>query len=217
MSCCCPHSRSAGRLFSFFARRYRQRFNRRGFEPSQQQLLDGLQQAGFADASLLEIGSGVGHLHLTLLERGAASATGIDLAPSMIEEAQRWAEERGLAERTRYQVADFMDMDDIEAADITILDKVICCYPDAEGLTGRSLANTRRLWAVTYPRRTWYTRLGEKLGAALMWLLRSDFRPYVHDPVHIEAWAGQAGFDKSFEKQTFIWLTQIYSHNGEKT
>lgn len=217
MSCCCPHSRSASRFFSFFARSYRRRFSRQGFEPSQQQLLEGLEQAGYQDASLLEIGSGVGHLHLSLLEQGAATATGIDLAPAMIEEARRWASERGLGERASYQVADFMDMDEPASADITILDKVICCYPDAEGLSRRSLAHTHRTWAVTYPRRIWYTRLGEKVGRLLMWLLRSDFRPYVHDPARIEAWAAQAGFKKVFEKQTFIWLSQIYCREGEKT
>lgn len=105
MTCCCPHSRSGGRVFSFFARHYRKRFSKKGFEPSQQQLMAGLQLVGFADASVLEIGSGVGHLHLTLLEQGAKSATGIDLAPKMIEEAENWSKQRGLADRVQYYQA----------------------------------------------------------------------------------------------------------------
>jgi len=85
-------------LFSFFARRYRKRFTRKGFEPSQKQLLAGLRQAGYGGKMVLEIGSGVGHLHQTLLEQGAQSAVGIDLASSMVEEAEAWAVERGLSE-----------------------------------------------------------------------------------------------------------------------
>ena len=84
MSCCCPEAKSASRFFSFFARRYRKRYAKKGFEESQKQLVEGLTQAGISDSSLLEIGSGVGYLHQTLLEQGATSATGVDLAPKMI-------------------------------------------------------------------------------------------------------------------------------------
>ncbi len=216
MACCCPHSQSAGRVFSLFARRYRRRFERRGFERSQQQLLEGLRRAGFAGASVLEIGSGVGHLHQSLLERGAASATGIDLAPQMIAEARRWAGERGLAGRTRYVEGDFMQLaGELDAAEVTVLDKVVCCYPDADGLVHASLAKTRRVYALSYPRDRWYVRLGVALGAWALRLLRSDFRPYVHNPAQVQAWIAAAGFDKCFEARTPIWLTQVFVRSGE--
>lgn len=211
MSCCCPHAQSAGRLFSLFARAYRRRFERRGFEPSQRQLLEGLAQAGYQGAQVLEVGSGVGHLHQTLLERGAATALGIDLAPRMVEEAERWARERGLGGRTRYEVGDFMERAETYApADVTVLDKVVCCYPDAEGMVQRSLALTRRVYALTYPRDRWYVRAGVALGALGLRLLRSAYRPYVHDPRAIEGRITQAGFRKRHEATTFIWLTQVY-------
>lgn len=209
--CCCPHSRAAGRIFSRFARRARRRFERRGLEPSQRQLLAGLERAGFAGASLLEVGSGVGHLHQTLLERGAGSALGIDLAPRMTEEARAWAAERGLAARTRYLTGDFMALaEDVEPADVTILDKVICCYPDADALVHASLARTRRVYALTYPRRRWFVRLGAALGAVCLRLIGSDFRAYVHDPERVEGWIGAEGFAKRFEAVTPVWLTQVY-------
>lgn len=211
MYCCCPHARSAGRLFSFFARRYRRRFERRGFERSQRQLIAGLSQAGFAGAQILEIGSGVGHLHQSLLERGAAGAVGIDLAPRMIEEARRWARDRDVADRVRYLEGDFMALaHEIEPADVTVLDKVVCCYPDAEGLVGRSLEKTRRVYALTYPRDRWYVRAAMAVGALFLWLLRSDFRPYVHSPARIEGWITDAGFTKRYEATTLVWLTQVY-------
>jgi SAM-dependent methyltransferase len=89
VTACCPHALAAGRLFSFFARRYRKRFARRGLEPSQRQLLAGLDAVGYAHASVLEIGCGVGHLHQTLLERGARDAIGVDLAPAMLRQTSR--------------------------------------------------------------------------------------------------------------------------------
>lgn len=211
MHCCCPHARSASRLFSFAARRYRRRFEKCGFEPSQRQLMEGLSKAGFAAARVLEIGSGVGHFHQTLLERGAGSAVGVDLAPRMIDEARRWAGERGLADRTRYVEGDFLLLaQSLEPADVTVLDKVVCCYPDADALVHRSLEKTARVYGLTYPRDRWYVRLGAGLGTALMKLVGSDFRPYVHDPARIENWVQEVGFRKCYEATTPIWLTQVY-------
>lgn len=211
MRCCCPHSNSASRVFSLFAHRYRKRFQRRGFEPSQRQLLTGLRQADYVDASVLEIGSGVGHLHQTMLEQGAARAVGIDLAPRMIEEARQWAQERGLSDRVQYLAGDFMEMDNqIDIADVTVLDKVVCCYPDADGLVHRSLAKTRRVYALTYPRDRRSVRAAVAVGAFGLRLLGSSFRPYVHDPVQVERWIAAAGFRKLYEDRTYIWLTQVF-------
>ena len=211
MSCCCPHSNSANRFFSFFAGRYRKRFEKKGFEPSQEQLLEGLQQAGYQDARILEIGSGVGHLHQTLLEQGANSAVGIDLASKMICEAQQWANDRGLTDRTSYIEGDFMEIaDSVENADVTVLDKVVCCYPDADGLVHESLARTNRVYALTYPRNRWYVRAVMGVTAWVMKIMRSDFRSYVHDPELIETWIRDAGFDKAYQNNNLVWLTQVY-------
>ena len=211
MSCCCPHAVSASRFFSFFARRYRKRFEKKGFEPSQHQLIAGLEQAVFDGMTVLEIGSGVGHLHQTLLEQGAAFAVGVDLAPNMLQEARQWAQQRNLSDRTRYIEGDFMTLDhDIEAADLTVLDKVVCCYPDADGLIHRSLAKTKRVYALTYPRDVWYVRFGMGVMAMMLKIVRSDFRPYVHDPNQIEQWITDSGFRKSYQQTTAMWLTQIY-------
>jgi SAM-dependent methyltransferase len=211
MNCCCPHSLSAGRFFSFFARRYRKRFEKKGFEPSQIQLLAGLKQAGYSGATVLEIGSGVGHLHQTLLEQGASSAVGIDLSSKMNDEARQWAKERKLDERTKYFDDDFMTVvDELDVADVTILDKVVCCYPDAEGLIKKSLEKTQRVFALTYPRYRWYVRFAMSFVVLLMFLCRTDFRPYVHDPVLIEQWIIDEGYSKKYEATSLIWLTQVF-------
>jgi SAM-dependent methyltransferase len=171
----------------------------------------GLEQVGYRQASVLDIGCGVGHLHQTLLERGASAAVGIDLAPKMLSEAKDWAEERGLGDRVHYVEGDFMSLDEpLDNADVCLLDKVVCCYPDAQGLVRKSLAKTKRVYGLTYPRDRWFIRLGGAAIACLLWLVRSGYRPYVHDPVQIERWICGAGFEKRFEDQTASWLTQVY-------
>lgn len=211
MNCCCPHSTAASRLFSRFARRYRKRYLKKGLEPSQQQLLDGLKLAGIDGAGILEIGSGVGYLHQHLLEQGAQKAVGVDLSEGMLEEARALAAHRGLASRTDYRAGDFMELaETLDTTDIVLLDKVVCCYPDAEGLVKRSLVKARRVYALTYPRDRWYVRLGSALGGVGMWLLRSDFRSYVHSPARIRTWIAQAGFRTLYANHTIIWQTEVY-------
>jgi 2-polyprenyl-3-methyl-5-hydroxy-6-metoxy-1,4-benzoquinol methylase len=199
-------------MFSFMARRFRKRYRKKGFTDTQKQMMEGLRREGFDGASLLEIGSGVGYLHQALLKDGATSATGIDLAPKMLIEARKSAAEEGLDNRTKYIEGDFVALaDDVGSADVTILDRVICCYPDADGLIHKSLAHTRRVIALTYPRQRLLTRFGSALTAVMMWVIRSDYRNYIHDPIQVQAWIEAAGFRKDYENQNTVWLTQVYA------
>jgi cyclopropane fatty-acyl-phospholipid synthase-like methyltransferase len=128
---CCAHANAAGRFFSFFARRYHKRYLKQGLEKTQQQLVAGLDQAGYDKATLLEIGSGVGYLHQHLLKHGADNAIGIDLSQKMLVEAQLLAKAQGLDHQVVYLHGDFLNLvSDIDNAEVTLLDKVVCCYPD---------------------------------------------------------------------------------------
>jgi 2-polyprenyl-3-methyl-5-hydroxy-6-metoxy-1,4-benzoquinol methylase len=208
---CCAHANAAGRFFSFFAKRYRKRFQKKGLEPCQHQLVKGLKRAGIKNAKLLEIGCGVGYLHQCLLEDGAAYALGIDLSEKMLSEAKQWAKDRNMEACTAYRLGDFLDIaDTVEKADITILDKVVCCYPDANGLLHTALDKTRNTIALTYPRNRWYIRFVMKLAGVFLWLLRCPFRSYVHDPKQIKQWITAQGFRKIYQNKTLIWLTQVY-------
>jgi 2-polyprenyl-3-methyl-5-hydroxy-6-metoxy-1,4-benzoquinol methylase len=82
---------------------------------------------------VLDIGCGVGSLHLTLLKEGADQSLGVDLSEGMLEEAKRFAQEFGVTERTEYLTGDFTQLSQsIPENDITILDKVVCCYEDVD-------------------------------------------------------------------------------------
>ncbi len=211
MSCCCVSSGGIGRFFGHFARRYRRRYERRGFEATQRQLLEGLHQAGFGGARLLEIGCGVGYLHQQLLRDGALHALGVDISEAMLAQARELARTAGLADRAEYRQGDFVELaGDIGPVDVTVLDKVVCCYPDAEALVTKSLATTRRVYALTYPRDHGFNRVGVRVLGLFLWLVRSTFRSYVHDPRRLEAWITAAGLKKRYENRTFIWLTQVY-------
>ena len=212
MSNCCSPAASTAKLFSWFAKSYYRRFKKKGFESSQIQLLEALRVAGFDDRTLIEIGCGVGHLHLTLLERGARYAIGIELAPQMLAVAKDWSKERGLADRVEYIEGDFLQLaDQLSPVDISILDKVICCYPDVEGLVGKSICKTLQTYVFTIPRDRWIVHWGMALLKIFLWLIRSDFRPYIHDLNLIKTIIQDVGFELYYERTTIFWVTQGYA------
>jgi 2-polyprenyl-3-methyl-5-hydroxy-6-metoxy-1,4-benzoquinol methylase len=212
MSCCCSiPGTDTNRFFSRLTRLYRWRFHLFGFEKSQRQLIDGIHHAGLEGQTLLEIGCGAGHLQRALLRAGAQQGVGVDLSARLIGEARLEAQRAGLAARTDYRQGDFVELaDNLEPADIVVLDKVVCCYPDAERLLAAALDRTQRILALTYPRDRAATRAGVALMTALLRLAGCHFRPYVHAPASIEGWIRRAGFHPHSRSYTFAWVTEIH-------
>jgi magnesium-protoporphyrin O-methyltransferase len=215
MHCCTAINADTGRFFSYLAGLHRLRHRWLGFERTQRQLLEGLRIGGIAGADLLEIGCGLGYLNRTLLQEGASRAVGVDLSERMIALARQEAQADGLAGRTRYHQGDFtLIADQLSDADVTILDKVICCYPDWERLVDRSLAKTRRLYAFTIPRDRALTRLGL---SAIGWGLKGAgccYRPFIHDPAMIDERLAANGFHRIHEACTATWVTPIYARQA---
>jgi 2-polyprenyl-3-methyl-5-hydroxy-6-metoxy-1,4-benzoquinol methylase len=210
---CCVHTQAAARLFSHLAKLYVWRYRLFGLARSQLKLIAGLERIGYRAASLLEIGCGVGWLHQWLLKHGAARAIGVDLSPEMVTEARRLALKQGLAAQTSYLIGDFIALaESIEPVEIVLLDKVICCYPDANVLLIQAASRARRAVALTYPRTCLKSCLLHRgLNAVLTWI-GSDFRTYLHDPKAVESCLKAQGLAKYFEACTFLWLTQVFAY-----
>ena len=212
MTCCQLRNEETGRFFSWFARLSGRHYRRRGLSKHQLQLLLEIERLGVDGAAVLDIGCGVGFVHQELLGRGAGTAVGVDLSAQMLEVAQHSATERKLAERTRYVQGDFVAIaDQLDIADITVMDKVVCCYPDALGLLRACADRTGRVLALTFPRLTWYNRLGTTLESAVLWLARTEFRSFLHAPEDIERSITASGFTKRAQHQSPVWVTQVYS------
>jgi SAM-dependent methyltransferase len=213
---CCAINTDTGRFFSRFAGLHRLRFCLFGLEQTQRQLIQGLRDGGIEGATVLEIGCGPGYLHRTLLRLGASRATGVDLSEGMLAIARAGAMSDGLADRTDYRQGDFAQMaGEVPDADVVVLDKVICCYPDWGRLVERSLVKTRRLYAFTIPRDRTLTRAGLR---AMRWGLRRigcRYEPFIHDAAQIEARILAGGFRKTYEARTAGWLTRVYMRIAE--
>jgi magnesium-protoporphyrin O-methyltransferase len=187
------------------------RFRRRGPIRSTQLLIDGLRGAGVGGASLIDIGGGVGAIHHTLLDAGAASAAQVDISPEYIKAARDEAARRGHGDRVSFIHGDFVQLAaELPDADIVTLDRVICCYPDMPALVGAAADRARRLIGAVYPPDTWWTRIGVRAVNALMRLRRSEFRVYMHSPSDIDDVLQRRGFDCVTRRRTMLWQIAIY-------
>lgn len=212
MQCCNPVTRSTGRIFTRASAWQRRWYRWRGLERTQHQLLTGIRATGIRDATVLEVGSGVGYLHQLLLRQGIAShVVGVDLSEGMLEQARSLAREQGLEDRTEYRLGDFVELAaELPRVDLAILDKAVCCYPDAEAMVEGALGRTRFVIALTYPRGHLANRVGVRLMDGMLAAFRVAYRTYVHDPERIEGWITAQGFRKQVETCTPLWLTQVY-------
>jgi magnesium-protoporphyrin O-methyltransferase len=196
---------------------YAKRARRRRLGGVSSDLLHGLDAAGLRGRTVLDVGCGAGGLVLEALERGAETATGVDLSSASIGEARRIAGERGLAARARFDVADGA-VAALPPHDVVVLDKVFCCYADVEGLLRNSLGAARSVYGFSVPPSTGLRGLIRRALAALAngWyrLRRSrfgSFRTHVHDVAALDARVRAAGFAPVYSRRRFGWDLAVYA------
>ena len=203
--CCDP--RGCDRFFNRrFARRMARAYRKRGLDSTAQRMVGFLEQEGIAGATVLEIGGGVGEIHLELLRRGAARAVNLELSPAYDADAARLASEAGVQDRVERRLHDIaVDPDAIAPADVVVLHRVVCCYPDYERLLSAAAAHARRALVFSHPRRNVVSRLvvgAENLGFRLM---RREFRVFAHPPEAMLAVLDEAGMAARFAERGLAW------------
>ncbi len=210
----CAHCRDADRFFTNrTAKRELRRYRKKGPTGATGKLVEALKSEGVENATLLDIGGGVGVIQHELLEAGAREAVGVDAASVYLETARAEAERRGNGDSVHGLMGDFLDLSgDVEPADVVTLDKVICCYPDMQELVARSVGKARRLYGIVVPRETRLVRAAFAGFNLWLRLRRSTFRAFVHPVADMERLIGQAGFEKQFSGQAeFMWNVLVYT------
>jgi magnesium-protoporphyrin O-methyltransferase len=167
-----------------FARKVAKRYRKRGLDKTSQRIVAFLERAGIEDATVLEIGGGVGEIQLELLKRGAATAVNLELSPAYDAEARRLLREAGIDEarvdRRRHDIAE--DPDGVEPADVVVLHRVVCCYPDYQRLLGAAASHARRALVFSHPPRNPGSRAVIAMQNFALWLGRKEFRTFAHPP-----------------------------------
>lgn len=189
-----------------FARRVARRYRKRGLDPTASRMVDFLCGRGVEGASVLEIGGGVGEIQLELLRRGAARVTNLEISTGYEDEARRLLERSGLGDRVTRRFLDIaVAADDVEPADVVVLHRVVCCYPDYEALLSAAGARATRLLVFSHPPdtrlargATWLENLPRRLG-------RRSLRTFVHPPGAMVSVLAGTGLTPSYVHDGWPW------------
>jgi magnesium-protoporphyrin O-methyltransferase len=185
------------------AQREARRYRRRGPHRTARRIVELLRERGVGGAEVLEVGGGIGVVAIELLEDGASRATNVELSPSYESAAVELLRERGLDERVDRRLGDFVTGDAPEA-DLVVLDRVICCYPDAAALVSAAGRRARRTLVLTYPRYGVGARLLVRTVNLWLRLRGCGFRTYAHRPELIVGAAAACGL-RPAQEGGLVW------------
>jgi hypothetical protein len=193
------------------ARRDAKRYRRRGLDGAAQRLVDEVAARGVEGATVLEPGGGVGAIDLELLKLGAERATVVELSHGYDAPAAELAREAGAEERIDRLHGDFVEQASLVGrADVVVMHRVVCCYPNAERLVGAASQRTQRLLALSFPRDTWWLRLAARV-ANVFFRLIGGIETYIHQPEVVERSAERAGLTTVLhERAGRIWRVAVF-------
>jgi SAM-dependent methyltransferase len=198
------------------ARRNLRKYRRGGPFGTTKRLLAALREAPGPKDSLLDVGGGVGVIAHEMLAAGTSSAVIVDASPAFLAAARAESERRQTGDRLRLQLGDAVELrDDVPAADVVTLDKVVCCYVDMESLLAVTASRARQLMALAYPRDDWWVRAMVVVGNRMLQLKGSAFRSYVHRNAAIESALRRAGLTPRLQRRGAFWIVAVFERSGE--
>ena len=212
MRTCCGGESVGAEFDRETAQRDLRRFRRRGPITSTRLLIEALQPTKNGATTLLDVGGGVGAIHHALLDSGVHDAIQVDLSSDYIAASRDEATRRGHKDHVQFVHADFLNAaPQLGPADIVTLDRVVCCYPDMEGLLTAAATRTRQLLGAVYPRDVWWVRAGAAVANVLLRMRRTDFRVFVHSPAAIDAVLRRQRLERRTLHRTFVWEIVTYT------
>ena len=182
------------------------RYRRKGLDATSRRIFEFVKAQGVAGRTVLEVGGGIGAIQIELLKAGAARTVSVELTPTYEDDANALLQEAGLADRSERKIMDFaMAGAEVDGADIVIMNRVICCYPDMPRLAGQASDHARQLLVMSFPRRAWWMRVGLGLANLMLRLTRREFQIFLHPPKRILAISEQHGLRTVFDETGVFW------------
>jgi 2-polyprenyl-3-methyl-5-hydroxy-6-metoxy-1,4-benzoquinol methylase len=190
-----------------FARSVARRYRRKGLTPIGRRIVDYVTATGIADASVLEVGGGVGELQLELLARGASQTVNLELSSGYEADAAGLIADAGVSGRvTRVVGVDLArEPDRVDSADIVLLHRVVCCYPDATRLLDAAAERARHTIVFSHPSRTLLSRTTVAVSNLMMRLGGRTYRGFVHEPEAMVAVLRRHGFEPGYPHRGLAW------------
>jgi magnesium-protoporphyrin O-methyltransferase len=211
MTCCTGYCAAEAQFNRKVAQRDLRRYRRRGADATTRLILAELRRWPLEGWRLLDVGGGIGVISRELADTGVASATIVEASPAYLEVARREVGTRYGPRPTQFILGDFAVIaNTLPDADVVTLDRVVCCYPDAEALLRQAAGRARQLLAFTYPRDRWYVRTLIVLENLWLRLTGKKFRAFVHAPERMTAVLEAAGLVRATRRETLVWTLDLY-------
>jgi 2-polyprenyl-3-methyl-5-hydroxy-6-metoxy-1,4-benzoquinol methylase len=203
--CCTP--KGYRQIFSEKnARAEARRYRRKGLDATSRRIADLLKERGVEGKTLLEVGGGIGAIEIELLKVGVARAVNVELTPTYETAAGELLVEFGLDDRVQRLVMDFAEAGvEVQPADVVVMNRVICCYPDMPKLAGAAADRAKGMLVMSFPNRRWWTRLGLTLANFGFRVIRLQFRVFLHPPALVLAAVEERGFQTRLNQPGLLW------------
>jgi 2-polyprenyl-3-methyl-5-hydroxy-6-metoxy-1,4-benzoquinol methylase len=207
--CCTP--KGYGQIFSAKnAAGEAKRYRRKGLDGTSKRIFV-VRERGVEGKTLLEVGGGIGAIEIELLKAGMARAINVELTPTYEAAARELLAEAGLSDHVERRVMDFAQSGpEVETADVVVMNRVICCYPDMPKLAGAAANRTKGLLVMSFPNRRWWTPLGLTVANFGFRVIRLQFRVFLHPPELIQAAVQQHGFRTRFNERGLLWQMNAF-------
>jgi 2-polyprenyl-3-methyl-5-hydroxy-6-metoxy-1,4-benzoquinol methylase len=206
MPCCCSAHDYESVFTEKEARNTLRAYRRKGLGDDERRIVDFVRSRMAPGYSLLEVGGGIGAIQVELLRDGAARATNVELAPTWESAAAELLREASVLDRVERRIGDFVAKSgSVEPADVVVMHRVVCCYPDADRLVGAAAAHARRLLLITVPRDNWAGRAVVALLNVFFVVRRLRFRSFGHPISTIVAAGERAGLRVVGRHRGFVW------------
>lgn len=206
MTSCCDPRGCDGFFTERMAHRAANRYRENGLDRTARRLVTFLEREGVTEATVLEIGGGVGEVQIELLRLGAAHALNLELSAAYEDDAARLLHEAGVGDRAHRRIHDIAaDPDGVASADVVVLNRVVCCYPDYERLLGAAADHAKRLLVFSYPPRNAISRFLIGLQNLTFKLRGKEFRAFVHPPEAMFDVLEKRGFHRAYAHDPVVW------------
>lgn len=218
MSDCCTPKGYRWVFSERMARADARRYRRKGLDPTSRRIFDFVKAQGVEGRSVLEVGAGIGAIQIELLRAGASKAVSVELTPTYEQVASELAREAGFAGSVERKVMDFAHADgQVESADIVIMNRVVCCYPDMPRLVGQAARHARQLLVMSFPRASWWMRIGLGIANFGLWATRREFHIFVHSPARIFATSEEDGLSPVLDQRGLLWVVAALRRAGSSS
>ena len=128
------------------------------------------------------------------------------MSPAYDEHASQLLRDSGLTGRVERRLHDIaVDPASVLPADVVVLHRVVCCYPDYERLLSAAASHARRLLVFSYPRYGAISRVLLAIQNCGLRLLRREFRVFTRPPAVMLAVLAEHGLRPSYAHHGSIW------------